>query len=182
MAEVHPKFDAEARFAQVEERVTNLSSRFSALEQSTTHGFATAAAQINTLGTEMRSAIGSLAQEIRQGQRTPWATIWSATGVAFTVLVGVGYLAYTPLVNSVTDLKTAQTDIAKSMAEIPKDYVSKDVAQILRERTAEDRDRNAAALESLEKDKASRREIDQLLTRVERLEEHHYIPAGGGAH
>jgi hypothetical protein len=57
----------------------------------------------NALSTEtaaLSSDIRALANEFRSSSRTPWPMIWTALGVSFAIVVGVGALAYRPLLET----------------------------------------------------------------------------------
>lgn len=128
-----PRFDTEARFAQYEERVVGIDRRLTSLDQATSAGFAQVTAQIS-----------SLASELRAGQRVPWVAIGTLFTAVWGVVLVIGWLAYMPLQTGLAELKTAsleqikvvaatQLETAKAFADLPKQYLSNDMAQILRD-------------------------------------------------
>jgi len=80
------QFDAEARYAQLGERVDNQGSRITHLEATVTRGFSDVAQQIAALGTDLRNT-----------SKTPWPIIWSAIGVCFTVFFSLAGAFFWPV-------------------------------------------------------------------------------------
>lgn len=78
--------DSNARYYQLDERVTNLRSSVTHLETQMTSGF-----------NSINQSLSGLNEQLRHGQKTQWPVIWSAAGVMFAVLAGVGAILYTPI-------------------------------------------------------------------------------------
>lgn len=51
------------------------------------------------------AGLNALGEKLDKRGQTPWAVIWSAAGVAMTVMVAVGGLAYWPIKDGQADLK-----------------------------------------------------------------------------
>lgn len=87
-------FDPTAKYFQLDERVTNLRSSVSHLESQMQSGFSSLNAQLT-----------ALSDHFRQGQKTQWPVIWSAAGVMFTVLAGIGAILYMPITRDLARLQ-----------------------------------------------------------------------------
>jgi hypothetical protein len=96
MANNGATFDAQARYAALDERVTNLRTSMVNLEGEMRSGF-----------TSLNSHLSSISSEMRAGQKTAWPVIWSAIGVSFAILIAIGSQALSPIRDSVADLKTS---------------------------------------------------------------------------
>lgn len=160
-------FDPGERYAALDERVTNLRSSLVALEHSTSQGFAA-----------MGSQIGALSNEIRGASKTPWGVIWSAIGVAFAVLGGVGWLAYAPINDNVRSLTDDLKDMTKVISDfrtsLPDNFITRNELVQRTERAAQDRDTLNATLAALPSTYVSRYEWNEALGdvkhRLERIE------------
>lgn len=148
------------KFAALDERVTNLRSSFQALEHSTTAGFG-----------RLDAKLGEMSIAFQQGQQTPWSTIWTAVGVAFSILIGVGYLAYTPVQVNQTRLEASLTKLSEvvgaAIKEGPDTYIPRREADQARARAAEDRASAASAIADLRSDVS---DLKQRLARAEMKE------------
>jgi hypothetical protein len=104
-------FEGEARFAQIGERVTNLSQRQHDLETEMRRGFG-----------ELSQAVNVLSTELRGSSRTQWPVIWSAVGVCFTVITAIGALAYMPVLTNISridqNLTRFQSDVNDRLATV----------------------------------------------------------------
>lgn len=142
---------SDERFAALDERVTNLRTGVQHLERSTADGFA-----------RIDAKLGEMAAAFQAGQKTPWSTIWTAVGVAFSVLIGVGYLVYTPLQINQTKLEAGLIKLSETVAETIKDgpdtYIPRRENDLARARAAEDRANTLAAITDLRTDSLPRRE------------------------
>lgn len=83
-------FDPEARVARLAERVDNQGFRIGNLEAVVTKGF-------SDIQTQFGRQFNELSAELRNKDRTPWPVIWSAMGVCFAVLFGIGGALYMPV-------------------------------------------------------------------------------------
>lgn len=86
--------DPLARYYQLDERVTNLRSSVSHLETQMQTGFAAINGQLHALN-----------EQLRQGAKTQWPVVWSAAGVVFAVLAGIGAILYTPIKSDIGKLE-----------------------------------------------------------------------------
>lgn len=129
-------FDAQARYAALDERVTNLRTSMVNLEGEMRSGFTTLNSHLSSISTEMRA-----------GQKTAWPVIWSAIGVSFAILVAVGSQALSPVRETVSDVKE---QIGKMITREELDARSA--------RSAEDRARIEAALIDLRTTMVTRNE------------------------
>lgn len=88
-------FDPQARYAALDERVTNVRSSLVNLEGEMRSGFTT----INT-------HLNNLANELRNSQKTPWGVIITGIGVGLSIIVAIGTLAYIPIQRTTEDLSS----------------------------------------------------------------------------
>ena len=91
-------FDAEARIARIAERVDNQGIRITHLEAVVQKGF-------SDIQTQFGRQFADLSNELRAKDRTPWGVIWSAMGVCFAVLVGIGGALYYPVREAMVELR-----------------------------------------------------------------------------
>lgn len=108
------KFDPEARYAALDERVANLGSRQSTLETTTSRGFAQVEQSIASLSNETRNALTSLSNEFRSNQKPQWQAI----GVALTFAVVLGGLVYWPIRENQADMKQQLRDLSGSALSV----------------------------------------------------------------
>lgn len=139
------------RFAALDERVTNLRTSFQNLEHSTTAGFG-----------RIDAKLGEMSAAFSAGQRTPWSTIWTAVGVAFTVLLGIGWLVYTPVQNNQDRLEASllklSDNVATAVTSGPDMYIPRRESEALRTRAAEDRTNLVRDIDTLRSEKLPRNE------------------------
>jgi hypothetical protein len=147
---VNGNFDPQARYAALDERVTNLRTSFVNLEGEMRSGF-----------TSINSNIASLSNELRGNSRTQWPVIWSAIGVSFAVLAAVGALAYRPVLSNQDRLEAALVRQMDTMTELGKATVSRQEMDWRSSRGIEDRNRTDAAIGDLR---------DNTITRLEYVE------------
>ncbi|MGY2052429.1 hypothetical protein [Methylobacterium sp. JK268] len=57
--------------------------------------------------TNVATTLTALGEKLDRGKQTPWGVIWSALGVAMTVLTVVGGLAYWPIKEGQADLRAS---------------------------------------------------------------------------
>ncbi len=88
-------FDAMASYARLNERVEGQSRDLVDLRSNMNTGFQRVGSDIN-----------SLANEIRGNSRTQWPVIWSAVGVCFAVVVGIGSAVYVPIRENIAEAKS----------------------------------------------------------------------------
>jgi hypothetical protein len=103
----------DAKYAQLGERVTNISQRQTALESEMRRGFG-----------ELSQAVNLLSNELRGSSRTQWPVIWSAIGVSFTVLAAIGTLAYMPVSNAINRIDQTQQSYSQRIEDALKDTLS----------------------------------------------------------
>jgi hypothetical protein len=142
---------SDERFAALDERVTNLRTGVQHLERSTADGFA-----------RLDAKLGEMSASLTAGQKTPWSTIWTAVGVAFSVLLGIGYLVYTPIQLNQVRLEGGLTKLAdavtSAIASGPDLYVPRRESDALRARAAEDRANAEKDIDGLRTEKLPRNE------------------------
>jgi hypothetical protein len=150
-------FDPQARYLQLDERVTNLRSSVSHLEQKVDSGFNSLASQFTSLGAELRGA-----------QTTKWQLIWPAVAVALSFSVVVGSLAYLPIREDNAEAKTSILEITGVLQDLaldmPDKFIPRKETERLSARGAEDRARTDAAIADLR---------DGTVTRNEWMERNH---------
>lgn len=141
----------EERFSALDERVTNLRTSFQHLEQSTASGFG-----------RLDAKLGEMAAAFQAGQQTPWSTIWTAVGVAFSILLGVGYLVYTPVQANQTRIEDSLIKLSDMFAEAVKSgpdlYVPRREIETGRARATEDRANIEKDIDALRQEKLPRNE------------------------
>lgn len=131
-------FDPEARYAALDERVTNLRTSLVNLEGEMRSGF-----------TSINTHLTAVSNELRLAGKTQWPVIWMAAGVVFTVLAGLGAVLYTPIKSDVTKLQ----DTTVSRAEWA-DYQA---------RGAENRLRLENAMAKIAENYVPRNELNQMV-------------------
>lgn len=130
-------FDPEVRYSALDERVTNLSSRLTHLDQTMTAGFR-----------EMQAAIAGLSGSLNESRRPQWQAI--SVGVAFISVIG--FLVYQPITSRLSTVETTS--------------VSRDELDWRSSRGAEDRARNDAAFNDLRSQIIPKAELDQRFENV----------------
>lgn len=53
------------------------------------------------------SSINTLSRKLDEKSQTQWPVIWSAAGVCISILIGIGSLAYWPVVNRMDKIEEA---------------------------------------------------------------------------
>lgn len=142
-------FDAQARYAALDERVTNLRTSLVNLEGEVRSGFS-----------GINSHLTSLSNELRTSTKTQWPVIWAAAGVAFSVIVGVGWMAYTPI-------QRAQDDLDADIKDVRGAYMPRAEVDALAERAREERGRIWEILDRIETDRKS--EVGRLDRRIDEV-------------
>lgn len=132
-------FDPQARYAALDERVTNLRTSFVNLEGEMRSGFAT-----------INSHLSSVSNELRASTKTQWPVIWMAAAVVVAILGGVGTILYTPVKSDVAKLQ--DNSITRSEWD---DNMA---------RGAENRQRLENALMKLAENAIGRNELTQMVT------------------
>lgn len=127
-------FDPQARYAALDERVTNLGTRLTSFEQNTARSF-----------TQLEASIVGLSAEFRTNQRPQWA----ALGVMLTAVIAIGALAYWPVRENQNEFRESIKTITASINVIPKEYLSRQEADQRAARGLEDRQRTESAITDL---------------------------------
>lgn len=109
-------FDAEARYAQLEERVQNQGRDLARSQAEVQRAFADIREAVASLGAELRNN----AVEFKNSQRPQWA----AVGVALSFAAMVGALAYWPVREAQADLKSQFGELRREALSVDafKDY------------------------------------------------------------
>lgn len=89
------KFDPIASHARLWERVENQSKDIIDLRSNMNTGF-----------NNVQAGLASLTSELRGSQKTQWPVIWSAIGVCFAVLGGLGAAIYLPQREDIIEVKS----------------------------------------------------------------------------
>ena len=142
-------FDAQARYAALDERVTNLRTSFVHLESEMRSGFA-----------GLNSHLTSLSNELRSSEKTPWPVIWAAAGVAFSVLMGIGGALYLPVLGNLSEIKADMKDLRGGT--VPREELEARAA-----RGTEDRARMERAIADIRADLTPRAEKDVILKAID---------------
>ncbi len=86
--------DVNARVGILSQRTANLETGFLEMRKEFS-------SQISTVN----ASIGALANELRGNSRVQWPVIWSAIGVCFAVMMGIGGALYLPVRESINEAK-----------------------------------------------------------------------------
>lgn len=152
-----------AEAAAMGERITNLNRRQSDFEGETRIALSNLNSSIQSLASEMRSAIAGLSTNISDRSRPQW----QALGVALVFAGMLGGLAYRPIREATSDLKSAVQTLADRA-------VTRDELEQRAGRAAEDRVRMEAALADIRSNLVPRAEHSQVLQdlrdRIDRIE------------
>jgi hypothetical protein len=101
----------DAATAQLGERVTNLGRRQTDMEAEMRAGFKTMESAVTSLANETRSSIASLSTNLAERNKPQW----QALGVALTFAAMLGGLAYLPIREATSDLKSGVAMLADRM-------------------------------------------------------------------
>jgi hypothetical protein len=140
------QFDPMASWARLSERVENQGKDIVDLRSNMNTGFQT-----------INSAIGTLSNELRNNSKTQWPVIWSAAGVCFVVLSGLGAFFYGTLSKTQDRLDTAIGKVTESV-------VTQKEMEWRTARSAEDRQRTDNAVKDLREVLVPRQELDRVLS------------------
>lgn len=108
-----PPSDTESKYAQLGERVSNLSIRQHDLEAEMRRGFG-----------ELSQAVNVLSNELRGTSRTQWPVIWSAVGVCFAVITAIGSLAFIPVRGDISRIDGNIVALTNAIKEVDDKSVS----------------------------------------------------------
>jgi hypothetical protein len=117
------QFDPMASWARLSERVENQGKDIVDLRSNMNTGFQT-----------INSAIGTLSNELRNNSKTQWPVIWSAAGVCFVVLSGLGAFFY-------GTLSKTQDRLDASIVKLAEQVVTQKEMEWHTARDVEDRER-----------------------------------------
>lgn len=148
-------FDPMAQYARLSERVENQGKDIVDLRSNMNTGFQT-----------VNASISQLSNELRGNSKTQWPVIWAAIGVSFTVLGGVGAMAYYPVreaqSETKTDIRSLASDTKASLAVITDKMVTQKEMEWRTARSAEDRARTDAAVKEIRDAQVPRAELDRV--------------------
>ena len=148
-------FDPMAQYARLSERVENQGKDIVDLRSNMNTGFQSVNANIATLSNELRG-----------NSKTQWPVIWSAIGVSFAVLGGIGTMAYYPVRESQAQLKTeirdVATDASSAISSLAAQIVTQKELDWRTQRAAEDRQRTETAIKDLRSDQVPRQEHERV--------------------
>ncbi len=105
------QYDPEARVARLAERVDNQGVRINHLEAVVTKGFSDMNAQFST-------QMSAFTTEMRNRDRTPWGVIFTAIGVMFAVLFGIGGALYYPVRETMAETKMDMRALARDSMSV----------------------------------------------------------------
>lgn len=91
-------YDPEARVARLAERVDNQGARITNLEVAVNKGF-------SDMSSSFGKQLNDMSTEMRNRDRTPWGVIFTAIGVMFAVLFGIGGALYYPVRETMSETK-----------------------------------------------------------------------------
>lgn len=143
------QFDPMASWARLSERVENQGKDIVDLRSNMNTGFQT-----------INSAIGTLSNELRNNSKTQWPVIWSAAGVCFVVLSGLGAFFY-------GTLSKTQDRLDNAIARVTESVVTQKEMEWRTARGAEDRQRTDAAVKDLREGMVSREELERIFASQE---------------
>lgn len=160
-------FDPETKYAALDERVSNMGRQIVALDHSTSNGF-----------TLVNTKLDNLVRDLAAGQKTQWPSIWAAMGVCVGVLGLIGGMAYAPIQQGMSEIKTMDTEyrreVTAAIADLRKTSISRDEMDWRAARSVEDRDRFARELAYLREQVVPRHEYEARLHdiqgQIDRLE------------
>lgn len=151
-------FDAEAVTARLTERVENQGARINALAVDMARGFS-----------EVNKHLNDLSRDFQSGNKTQWPVIWSAMGVCFMILFGIGGALYWPVREGVTEMKLDLRELTKAaalqIAEVQKSSLSQTAFQDFR--ATYENNRIVARTEYIDKFSAVNARLDQAATKGE---------------
>ncbi|WP_439604159.1 hypothetical protein, partial [Shinella sp.] len=147
---VHRQY-TDAVTAQLGERVTNLGRRQTDLEAEMRAGFKAMEAAVTGLANETRSSIAALSTNLAERNKPQW----QALGVALTFAAMLGGLAYLPIREATSDLKSGVTVLADRM-------VTRQEMDWRQARSAEDRGRMETAVSDLRGAQVPRTELERV--------------------
>ncbi|WEZ84566.1 hypothetical protein P6U16_08330 [Rhizobium sp. 32-5/1] len=137
--------------AQLGERVTNLGRRQSDLESEMRSGFKQMENALAGFANETRASIASLSSNMAERNKPQW----QALGVALTFAAMLGGLAYMPIREATSDLKSSVSSLASMM-------VTRQEMDWRQARGAEDRARTDAAVTDLRASQVPRQELERV--------------------
>lgn len=148
-------FDPLAQYARLSERVENQGKDIVDLRSNMNTGFQS-----------VNASIATLSNELRGNSKTQWPVIWSAIGVSFAVLGGIGTMAYYPVREAQSQLKTEirdlATDTASALSVITDKMVTQKEMEWRSARAAEDRQRTEVSIKDLRSDQVPRQEHERV--------------------
>jgi hypothetical protein len=147
---VHRQY-TDAVTAQLGERVTNLGRRQTDLEAEMRAGFKAMESAVTSLANETRTSIAALSTNLAERNKPQW----QALGVALTFAAMLGGLAYLPIREATSDLKTAVGMLSERM-------ITRQEMDWRQARSAEDRGRMEAAIVDLRSSQVPRTELERV--------------------
>ncbi|WP_281978783.1 hypothetical protein [Pseudorhizobium flavum] len=148
-------FDPLAQYARLSERVENQGKDIVDLRSNMNTGFQT-----------LNSSINALSNELRSNSKTQWPVIWSAIGVSFAVLGGIGTMAYYPIREAQAQLKMEirdlSTDASGAITALAEKAVTQKELEWRTARAAEDRQRTEASMRELRGEQVPRQEHERI--------------------
>lgn len=136
-------FDPIASYARLSERVEGQGRDIVDLRSNVNTGFR-----------NVEGSIKALSDQLAAGGRTQWPVIWAAIGVSFTVLSGLGFMAYQPVLKEQTRLEDALVRMADTS-------VSQKELEWRTARGVEDRTRTEKSISEIRADLVGRGEHEQ---------------------
>ncbi|TCV68705.1 hypothetical protein [Neorhizobium sp. S3-V5DH] len=137
--------------AQLRERVTNLGRRQTDLEAEMRAGFKAMENGMTTLASEMRTSVAALSANLAERSRPQW----QALSVVLAFAAMLGGLAYLPIREATSDLKS-------SVALLTDKMVTQKELEWRTARGAEDRQRSEAMIKELREEQVPRKELDRV--------------------
>jgi len=137
--------------AQLRERVTNLGRRQTDLEAEMRAGFKAMENGMTTLASEMRTSVAAISANLAERSRPQW----QALSVVLAFAAMLGGLAYLPIREATSDLKS-------SVALLTDKMVTQKELEWRTARGAEDRQRSEAMIKELREEQVPRKELDRV--------------------
>lgn len=145
----HMVWDPQARYLQIEERVTNVRTSLTALENKVERGFGEVHNHISANVQALTAQLTSLSSELRSGQKTQWPVILTVLGLIATVMLGfggaLGYAVLSPLKETVAGNSSGINELTRAMTglitNLPESFIPRRETERLSLRSAEDRAR-----------------------------------------
>ena len=150
-------FDAEARYAALDERVANQGHRLAQVEATMTRGFS-----------DIASKLESFTNDYKNNQRPQW----QAMGVMLTAALAIGALVYWPIREAQADLKGRMNELSSTAVSTSQFADFKAVYDLNRNYARQDNENRVATImrEAQARQAELQRQIDEVTKDIERID------------